>query len=366
MIFEGQIFEGKWGKYEIGKRLGKGVYGWVHSAKHLQTGKDVAVKIFKPVGDERPMKNDLRMGFNDNLQSPYTINYIDNSKDPSGVYRGLIMDLMEGSLENVLKPHFKDQGVYNSPFTRKESLRIFGKIVLGIGVLHVNKFAHFNLKSENVLCKNMEIKLTDFASSREFTPQKARFLTEPGLLVYMSPEMVNDEKNRNLSSDIWSLGIIFHLLFEPIFPYNFGMPFLVQQQVLSGKVLPFLTDVPHYFLEVRDWMLNTDMRKRPTIFDVMRHPLLRHIISLNFLIIPDCLKDQFRDLPPLSPLPLGSSSWIEDEHKVVEHIEKERMELWDYEEEDRDEEDDGRKNNKVKKEKERKAKKDGKKKREDH
>jgi hypothetical protein len=37
---------------------------------------------------------------------------------------------------------------------------LFGKIVLGVGVLHINKVAHFNLKLENILLKGAELKVS--------------------------------------------------------------------------------------------------------------------------------------------------------------------------------------------------------------
>jgi serine/threonine protein kinase len=131
MNWEKQIFEGKLGKClyrkfkfiffkdECGRKIGKGTYGWVNVVKHLQSGKEMAIRIFKPISDEEATKSDIKVGFNKELQSPYTLNYLDQCRDPTGAYQGLIMELMELSLEAFVKPHFRDQGFYVSSLSRK-------------------------------------------------------------------------------------------------------------------------------------------------------------------------------------------------------------------------------------------------------
>jgi serine/threonine protein kinase len=58
----------------------------------------------------------------------------------------------------------------------------------------------------------------------------------------------------NCSSDIWSLGIIFHLLIEPIYPFNNNF-FQGISMISTGKILNFKSDIPHYLTEFRNYML---------------------------------------------------------------------------------------------------------------
>jgi serine/threonine protein kinase len=114
------------------------------------------------------------------------------------------------------------------------------------------------------------IDLADYGMAREFSIEKSRTQSNNiGTLLYMSPEMIDDVKYKfllifkfnvirgpNCSSDIWSLGIIFHLLIEPIYPFNQGTPFHIQKMITTGKILNFQSDIPSYLTEFRNYILN--------------------------------------------------------------------------------------------------------------
>lgn len=93
---------------------------------------------------------------------------------------------------------------------RSQSLDVFKQIVSGVHFMHLNGYAHRDLSLENVLLtETNECKLIDFRSaisSDAFTNARV------GKRGYMAPEVYRQFNYDPLAADLWSLGIIFHIL----------------------------------------------------------------------------------------------------------------------------------------------------------
>ena len=77
---------------------------------------------------------------------------------------------------------------------------------------------HRDLKAENLLLdENMNIKLTDFGFSNEFTPG-SKLDTFCGSPSYAAPELFPEKKYNGPEVDVWSLGVILTLSCPNRFP----------------------------------------------------------------------------------------------------------------------------------------------------
>ena len=86
----------------------------------------------------------------------------------------------------------------------------------GILYMHSNNYAHRDLKPENYLLardlpiEQTHLKLIDFGMSRKFVPGQA-MTTRVVTPYYVAPEVLAGKYDEKC--DIWSLGVIFYILF---------------------------------------------------------------------------------------------------------------------------------------------------------
>lgn len=99
--------------------------------------------------------------------------------------------------------------------------RIFYQSLKILEFLHRNKIVHHDIKPDNFLVKQLnpiEIILIDFELADQLN--ESGFVKHKcGTIYYMSPEVL-DDKNHDISADIWSLGVMMYYLYFGHFPFN--------------------------------------------------------------------------------------------------------------------------------------------------
>jgi serine/threonine protein kinase len=114
VIFKGELGECMYNKLhfnfiidECEKKIHEGGYGWIYLGKHLETEDIAALKIFKPITTVTDsIDHDIKAGFRQDLDMEYLMRYKDYCVDTSGKFECIVMDLMESSLYDVIKPSF--------------------------------------------------------------------------------------------------------------------------------------------------------------------------------------------------------------------------------------------------------------------
>lgn len=98
------------------------------------------------------------------------------------------------------------------PEEDRETLRrFFGCLTSAVMYLHDHKCRHKDLKPGNILVSNDTILITDFGIALDWTELEHDTTTgKPNAFTipYAAPEVAN-QKLRNVSADIWSLGCVF-------------------------------------------------------------------------------------------------------------------------------------------------------------
>ncbi|KAI6645639.1 mitogen-activated protein kinase kinase kinase 11 [Oopsacas minuta] len=139
---------------------------------------------------------------------------------------------------------------------------------------------HRDLKTKNVLLRREVVatdpatlegntlKLIDFGLARELA--KTHLTTDKGTYVYMAPEAIRYNRH-SVSSDIWSLGVIFWELMVQVFPYPNIPEFVVLLGVAQGLVaLPLPDTFPTDFRKLLQRCLMVDSEKRLDISRIVR------------------------------------------------------------------------------------------------
>lgn len=127
----------------------------------------------------------------------------------------LVMEKMNGDLLDLLM-----SGKLGG---REERLRIFARICEAVKNCHDNYVAHLDLKPENILTNHdaSVVKLADFGMSH-FLPEDGHIPNEgSGTEMYSPPEILFrwDPFVDARAVDIWSLGILLHVMLSEEWPY---------------------------------------------------------------------------------------------------------------------------------------------------
>jgi len=192
--------------YEILEQVGKGASGIVFAAKEIETGRQVAMKIFYLHYCKN--KDFVRRL----IREAETIRRLRHQNTVAGYGHGThegyyftIMEFIEGeTLKQLLKRKKR--------LDEKEAGEIILQMARALEAADELDIIHRDVKPSNIiLSKDGSAKLTDFGLARE---QLDTSLTIPGAIVgtplFISPEQARGEHNIDVRSDIYSLGITFY------------------------------------------------------------------------------------------------------------------------------------------------------------
>nr|CAB3263651.1 MAP/microtubule affinity-regulating kinase 3 [Phallusia mammillata] len=221
------------GHYRILKTIGKGNFAKVKLARHVLTGREVAIKMIdkKALNPSSLQKLFREVRIMKNLDHPNIVKLyevIENSKQLL-----LVMEYANGG-------EVFDYLVAHGRMKEKEARAKFRQIVSSVQYLHSKNIVHRDLKAENLLLDaDMNIKIADFGFSNEFTPGR-KLDTFCGSPPYAAPELFQGKKYDGPEVDVWSLGVILYTLVSGSLPFDGQNLKELRERVLRGKYrIPF-------------------------------------------------------------------------------------------------------------------------------
>ncbi|XP_046622354.1 serine/threonine-protein kinase MARK2-like isoform X11 [Neodiprion virginianus] len=221
------------GKYRLLKTIGKGNFAKVKLAKHVPTGKEVAIKIIDKTqlnpGSLQKLFREVRIM--KMLDHPNIVKLFQVIETEKTLY--LVMEYASGG-------EVFDYLVLHGRMKEKEARAKFRQIVSAVQYCHQKKIIHRDLKAENLLLDSeMNIKIADFGFSNEFTPGN-KLDTFCGSPPYAAPELFQGKKYDGPEVDVWSLGVILYTLVSGSLPFDGSTLRELRERVLRGKYrIPF-------------------------------------------------------------------------------------------------------------------------------
>ena len=196
--------------------LGRGAAGIVYEARHLFTGRFVAVKLLLPQV-RRKDHAELRARLERegralaSIHHPGVVEVLDGGLTPEG-YSFLVMEMLEGrTLEGLLAARTK--------LSVTNTVGLALQLCDALDAVHRAGVVHRDVKPSNIIVlrgsAGLEvIKLVDFGVAKLLDSGSAEKLTQAGAIIgtpeYMSPEQLLGESDVDPRSDVYSLGAMLY------------------------------------------------------------------------------------------------------------------------------------------------------------
>nr|XP_025725050.1 MAP/microtubule affinity-regulating kinase 3 isoform X1 [Callorhinus ursinus] len=250
------------GNYRLLKTIGKGNFAKVKLARHILTGREVAIKIIdktqlNPTSLQKLFREVRIMKI---LNHPNIVKLFEVIETDKTLY--LIMEYASGG-------EVFDYLVAHGRMKEKEARAKFRQIVSAVQYCHQKRIVHRDLKAENLLLDaDMNIKIADFGFSNEFTVG-SKLDTFCGSPPYAAPELFQGKKYDGPEVDVWSLGVILYTLVSGSLPFDGQNLKELRERVLRGKYrIPFYMSTDCENLLKRFLVLNPI--KRGTLEQIMK------------------------------------------------------------------------------------------------
>ncbi|KAM9294154.1 MAP/microtubule affinity-regulating kinase 3 isoform 1-T1 [Gastrophryne carolinensis] len=250
------------GNYRLLKTIGKGNFAKVKLARHILTGREVAIKIIdktqlNPTSLQKLFREVRIMKI---LNHPNIVKLFEVIETEKTLY--LVMEYASGG-------EVFDYLVAHGRMKEKEARAKFRQIVSAVQYCHQKHIVHRDLKAENLLLDaDMNIKIADFGFSNEFTVGN-KLDTFCGSPPYAAPELFQGKKYDGPEVDVWSLGVILYTLVSGSLPFDGQNLKELRERVLRGKYrIPFYMSTDCENLLKRFLVLNPT--KRGTLEQIMK------------------------------------------------------------------------------------------------
>lgn len=210
-ILEGSIIK----KYKFKHFIGKGNFGAVWAAHHIENNQQVAIKIVnKDLFKEHPkFEKYLRteMKYLPKINHENIVKFIEFFENQYSLY--FVLEYCNnGDLGQYLKEKMR--------IPEPEALEYLKQLISAFQVLNSHKIMHRDLKLENILLKltddKIVIKLCDF----DFLKKGDTGKTYLGTGMYMAPEILKSSKSYTNKADLWSLGVVFYKILYGDYPFK--------------------------------------------------------------------------------------------------------------------------------------------------
>ena len=254
--------------FEDSYNLGSGADGRVLSATSLE-GRSVAVKFLPLDNDTRRNVFQSEVYFSRVLGGTVALPVLDVFADFPRI--GIIVyERAENDLLDLLESKANEGG----HFTSIEAGRLFLQVCRLVETLHGNRIAHLDLKPENVLIDHHgNLRLCDFGRAHQWSPSSRQYdglLSSVSTKEYSSPERFTETSFDVAAADVFSLGVLLHVLLTGYFPWAISetCTFPAQMSLMNVQ------RQDRNFVELLSWMLQPNPSLRPSIGQVLDHRCL--------------------------------------------------------------------------------------------
>ncbi|XVE97344.1 hypothetical protein REPUB_Repub03eG0011500 [Reevesia pubescens] len=255
------------GKYEMGRLLGKGTFAKVYYGKELVSGESVAIKVIskdqvKKKGMMEQIKREISVM--KLVRHPNIVEFKEVMATKTKIF--FVMEYVRGG-ELFAK-------VAKGKLTEDVARKYFQQLISAVDFCHSRGVSHRDLKPENLLLdENEDLKISDFGLSA--LPEQLRndglLHTQCGTPAYVAPEVLRKKGYDGSKADIWSCGVILYVLLAGFLPFQDENVMKMYRKVFKAEF-----EFPPWFSteskRLISKLLVADPERRITIPAIMRVP----------------------------------------------------------------------------------------------
>nr|CAG8494912.1 11930_t:CDS:2 [Entrophospora candida] len=218
-VKDGFIIKYEFSEFSEIEVVGTGATGLVHRAFLRKLQNNVALKSFdfSEKFTNKEFVNELKL-HNKAQSHENIINFYGLTKRPGASTYTLVLEFANnGTLKEYLRENKE-----NSEFDWKQKIKLAKQLADAISFLHRNNIVHRDLKSDNVLVSDGNIKLSDFGISRRLTESTNLLTRAFGSARYSDPEHLRNPEgfSRTEKSDVYGLGMLLWEISSGTTPYK--------------------------------------------------------------------------------------------------------------------------------------------------
>ncbi|KPM11840.1 unc-89-like protein 3 [Sarcoptes scabiei] len=250
----------------------RGTQSIIYHVVNRENGKSYAAKTMKGNAETKQYINS-ELDIMNQLGSHEKLAQLHDCFTSSPYSMSLISDIAGGGslLNHVLQ---------KATLSENEVADYIKQVLEGLNYMHYKNIGHFGLTINDILMqrlKGSDIVICDFGLAKRIAPG-ASYYVEFGHPEFVSPEIV-DRNSVTLTTDVWSAGIVTHILLTGISPF-FGendketLCNIKEKKIdLSDAKLGHLSDQARDFLRKT---LDYDPRNRLDVKSALNHPWIKN------------------------------------------------------------------------------------------
>lgn len=255
------------GKYEMGRLLGKGTFAKVYYGKQLESGESVAIKVINKdqVKKEGMMEQIQReIAVMRLVRHPNIVELKEVMATKTKIF--FVMEYVRGG-ELFAK-------VARGKLQEDLARTYFQQLISAVDFCHSRGVSHRDLKPENLLLdENGDLKVSDFGLSA--LPEQLRndglLHTQCGTPAYVAPEVLRKKGYDGAKADLWSCGVILYVLLSGFLPFQDENLMNMYRKVFKAEFEfpPWISSEARRLISK---LLMADPDRRITIPGIMRVP----------------------------------------------------------------------------------------------
>jgi len=291
-------------KYKLIRKIGAGTFGTAYLCclraddRQMFVVKKIKLKGLSKADTDDAVKEAMLL---QNLEHPNIVGFTEYSVDERETSTTLLLvtELCDGGdlatkVKNAKKPENHLPPAY---FPEDQIWAWFIQLTAAVKHAQDRKVIHRDIKTANIfLGKNpgsnqYVVKLGDFGISKVLAGTHDLAKTNVGTPYYMAPELCDNQKYCG-KVDIWAMGVVLYELTTLKTPFDAKNFDALSLKILMGKYAPIPSHYSQDLATMVGLLLEKDVKKRPSINELMRHALIQSRMAKLSLLSPDVIADE--------------------------------------------------------------------------
>ena len=269
-------------KYDFIEIIGQGMYGKVFKALNKYEQKYYAIKTLniQNVSQKERLNIETEIKLLQELKHPNIVLYKESFLDENQNLN-IVTTFCEGG--DLYQRIFQTQKNY---FPEKTIINALVQLLLGLSYIHDKKIVHRDIKTKNIFIQNEHtLRIGDFGIAKIFNSNNQNnnknysINKMVGTPLYMAPECFKQNKKYSYKSDIWSLGCCIYEMCNLKHAFEGQFFPAVSVKISEGKRLPVNKIYSKELRNIIDYMLDLNMRNRPTIAFLLEKTFVRKYVG---------------------------------------------------------------------------------------